>query len=252
LAFNKRLAVIRQLIKNEKKVFVTQLSRQFEVTEETIRRDLEKLELEGLITRTYGGAVLSSTAEAVNVPFYQRSRINIQAKQELAIKAIPLLQNKRTIATDSSSTVIELIKLIKNWENITLLTNSMEIVRELYESSLTIISVGGEFNRNSLSFQGSMAETNIANYNVDILVLSCKGLDMGKGIFDSYESEARVKKAMIRHANKVVLLADHSKFNQTAFVQLADFTEIQAIVTDKDPGPEWRQFAQANSINLLC
>lgn len=251
MALGERLTTIRQLIKNEKKIFVTQLSKQFDVTEETIRRDLEKLELEGLITRTYGGAILNASTDTVNFPFFQRARINVKAKQAIAIKTIPLLQDQHSIGADASSTTLEVIKLIKNWEDVRLLTNSIEIVRELYESSLHVMTVGGEFNRHSLSFQGAVAESNVTNYNVDILIMGCKGLDMNKGIFDSYESEARLKKVMISHADKVVLLADDSKFNRGAFVKFAEFSEIHAIVTNTDPGPEWMQFAKERAIDLL-
>ena len=83
---------------------------------------------------------------------------------------------------------------------------------------MKVISTGGTYDENSLSFQGTLAKENIARYNVDVALLACKALDIEKGIMDSTEGEAVLKSEMAKRASKVILLADHTKFNQTAFV----------------------------------
>ncbi|WP_411682343.1 DeoR/GlpR family DNA-binding transcription regulator [Clostridium thailandense] len=242
--------IIKQLLTNNKKVLVSELSDKLDVTEETIRRDLEKLETEGILTRTYGGAVLKEGSfEGVN--FYKRATINLEEKQKIAIKAIELLKNKPTIAADSSSTVIEALKLIRNQKDVVLLTNSTEVLREFTQSELTIVSTGGIFNKNSLSLQGSLAKDMIRKYNVDILLISCKGLDKEKGALDSNEVEVEFKKVLVQQASEVALLVDHTKFDRSAFVQLVDFKNIDYVVTDKCPDETWMQFFEENEIKVL-
>ena len=191
-----RLEHIREQVKNEKKVTVSELSKIYKVTEETIRRDLEKLEKEGFLTRTFGGAVLNSASQKEHIHFYKRTSINQKEKAKIAQLFKEVLDQKRTIAADASTTVMEAIRLLKANRNITVLSSSTEIFREMTGSEIHILSTGGVFNEDSLSLQGNLAKENIRRYHVDLALLSCKGLDMDKGIMDSSEREADVKTEM--------------------------------------------------------
>ncbi len=246
-----RLATIRQLLLNDKKVLVSDLSQKFSVTEETIRRDLEKLEAENFATRTYGGAVFNGEEIVSNIPFYKRAEKNFEQKQNIAIKTVQLLKNRSTISADSSSTVMETLKLLKDRNDLTIVTNSTEALRELMLSSVNILSTGGMFNKQSLSLQGTLAEQSICNYNVDTAVISCKGLDIATGITDSNEDEAKLKMRMISQATEVILLADSSKFNKKAFVHLTNLSNITTIITDKEPSKEWITYLKTNQIQLI-
>jgi DeoR/GlpR family transcriptional regulator of sugar metabolism len=134
-----RLDLIKQMIINDKKVFVSKLSNKFDVTEETIRRDLQKLELDGIATRTHGGAVLNLEKTAEGIHFYKRAGINAEEKQNIAIKAVGCIKNSLTIGVDSSSTAMEVMKLIKDRQDVTIMTNSVEALRELSQSSLKVL-----------------------------------------------------------------------------------------------------------------
>lgn len=251
MASKDRLNFIRQKVLTEKKVVVAQLSSQLDVTEETIRRDLEKLETQGILTRTYGGAILNSEGAHECVSFYKRAAVGTEAKQKIARKALELLQNKTTVAADSSSTVMETLRLLRDRRDVTLLTNSVEALRELSTGELSVISTGGVLNRNSLSMQGSIAKNTIQNYNVDILLMSCKGLSKDKGALDSNEAEAEVKKVMAAQAVQVALLLDHSKFDRVAFVQLADLDRIDYVITDEKPSEDWLQLFCKSHVQIL-
>lgn len=251
MAAKDRLHTIKQMVTNEKKVTVTHLSALFQVTEETIRRDLEKLEAEGIISRTYGGAVLNSVGLTENVPFYKRAQSHLAEKQLIALNALPLMDNKTTLSADSSSTAMELLKLLKDRSNLTLLTNSAEAFHELAQSEINVVSTGGEFNKGTLSLQGRLTKDVISKYHVDIMIMSCKGLDIENGALDSNEAEAEIKKVMIRHASEVALLVDHSKFDRKAFVQLIDLSQIDYIITDEKPDMKWVTFCQKNNIQLV-
>ena len=246
-----RLYTIKQILINEKKVNVSDLSKKFSVTEETIRRDLEKLENEGFATRTYGGAVLNNEEPVSNIPFYKRADHNLQAKQQIAVLAKGILQNLTTISADSSTTVMETLKLLKNRSDLTIVTNSTEVLKELILSEVTVISTGGIFNKQSLSLQGVLAEAALTTYHVDAALISCKGVDQELGITDSNEIEARLKKNMLDQADKVILLVDSSKFGRKAFVHLCNISKISIIITDQEPSIEWKQYLEKKGIQLI-
>ena len=246
-----RIKTIKQMVTNEKKVTVSNLSEIFQVTDETIRRDLEKLEAEGFLTRTYGGAVLNATGQTEGIHFYSRAKSFLAEKQQIALKVLPLLKNKISIAADSSTTVMELLKLLRDRADLTLLTNSTEAFHELAQSEIKVVSTGGEFNNSTLSLQGSLAKENIEKYNVDIFVMSSNGLDMDDGALDSNEGEAEIKKAMLGRSSEVALLVDHSKFDRKAFVKLVELEYVNYIITDKKPNNKWVQFCEKNNIQLI-
>ena len=149
--------MIREQVETEKKVTVANLSQFHNVTEETIRRDLEKLEAEGFLVRTFGGAVLNNAILPDNVYFRDRVTINIEEKRKIAISFYDILKEKLSIATDSSTTVMEAVKLLKGKEE-TILSVSTEIFSELWNTDIKFISTGGIFNRNTLSLQGRVAK----------------------------------------------------------------------------------------------
>lgn len=246
-----RLTLIKQTIQNLKKVSVSELSMQYSVTEETIRRDLDKLEAEGVVTRIHGGAIWNMDIQKDNIHFYKRLTENLKEKQMIANKAAALLEGRSTIITDSSTTVVEALKMIPDGRDVTVVTNSTEVFREFHQSSLHIISTGGEFNKKSLSLQGQLAKTNIAKYNVDLALISCKGLSIEKGVLDSNEAEAEIKMLMLEQADEVALLADHTKFDQTAFVCLIDLKKVNYIITDKKPADAWIRYCEENGIQLI-
>lgn len=251
MSSKERLMVIRQCIQNVKKISVTELSKQCSVTEETIRRDLDKLENEGVVTRIHGGAIWNSDVQKEGIHFYKRVSKYLKEKQNIARKTATLLEGKHTIIADSSTTVMEALKLMQDSQDVTVVTNSTEVFREFQQSPINIISVGGEFNKKSLSLQGQLAKSNISKYHVSVALISCKSLDIEKGVQDSNEGEAEIKKIMLEQADEVALLADHSKFDQTAFVCLIDLKSVNYIITDRQPSDIWIHYCQENGIQLI-
>lgn len=251
MSSRERQMVIRQNVQSLKKVSVAELSRQCNVTEETIRRDLDKLELEGVITRVHGGAIWNEGVRKEGIHFYRRMTKHLKEKQEIARKTSALLEEKSAIIADSSTTVMEALKLLPDNAELTVVTNSTEVFHEFQHSAFNIISTGGEFNKKSLSLQGQLAKSNIVKYNVELALISCKSLNMEKGVQDSNEDEAEIKKLMLEQAEKVALLVDSSKFDQTAFVSLIDLDSVNYIVTDKKPSDVWIQFCDGHGIELI-
>ncbi|MGL5436201.1 MAG: DeoR/GlpR family DNA-binding transcription regulator [Lachnospiraceae bacterium] len=251
MTLKQRLEKIRELVIENKRVVVSELSGMFGVTEETIRRDLEKLEAEGLVARTYGGAVLNQDLAREKIHFLKRAQTNMQEKQLIAEKAVDIIKTSASIGADSSSTVLEALKLIREEPGITILTNSVEALRELSLSSLSVVSTGGVLDKNSLSLQGAGAKNSICNYSLGIALISCKGLNLDGGVYDSNESEGELKQLLVERANKVILLVDDSKFGKTAFIRLADLSQIDTIITNQEPDDEWKALLKQNQVNLI-
>lgn len=242
---------IMEIINENKSVLVTELSKLFSVTEETIRRDLEKLETEGLLKRTYGGAVLHESTN-VELPFNIRVGKNPEGKKAIGVKVAEFIEDGDSIILDSSSTALQVAKSIKHKRKITVITNSEKVVLELSNAvDCKVISTGGTLKANSMSLVGHWAEKAIQNYNVDKAIISCAGASLVKGFTDSNELEAEVKKAMIDSSEKIFLVVDNTKFDKVSFTKIADFRSIDYIFTDKKLSSEWEKQIEENKIKLI-
>lgn len=251
MAQKERLALIRQAVRRDKKVNVSELSKEHKVTEETIRRDLEKLEQEGLINRTYGGAVLNIEKVSAHVDYLRRSQTNKEAKMIIGKLAAAEIPPHTAIGADASSTVMEAVSMMKDRPDITVLTNSVKIIRELDQSALSIISTGGQLNKNTFSMQGNIVRRILSDYYVDVVLVSCTAMEADGGVFDSNEEEAELKRLLVQRGQKTILLADHTKFNKVAFVKVLDFAQIDTIITDQRPAEEWVELFREKGVKLV-
>ena len=242
---------ILEKIKQEHRVYVSELSKLFDVTEETIRRDLDKLEEENLIRRDYGGAVLNSYISE-DLSFLKRSLINGDLKNLIAQKAQSLIDEDATIMMDSSSTCLALLNFLRTRKSLTVITNSIRLAYDFSGTTFKIISAGGNLRAKSFALTGAMTCNNLKNYFVDFAILSCKGIDIERGVTESNDAESVVKQVMIAQARKVILLVDSTKFDKISFAKTCDFDKISIFVTDKEPRLEWREFIESRQIKLIC
>ena len=246
-----RRSEIMSLLEQNQSVLVSELSKQYNVTEETIRRDLEKLEKDGFAEKTYGGAVLRQTVN-LDMPFRVRERTNKEGKFAIAQKAAALIEDGDTIMLDSSSTALAIARQLKHRRHITIITNSIEVLIELSAApDLTVISTGGTLRGHSLSLVGRNAERMLRNFNVDKAFISCKGIDPDKGITESNEMEVEIKRAMRSAAKTTYIAVDHTKFDKVSFVKLADLADIGGIITDFTPDEAWQETFRTNNIDFL-
>ena len=242
---------IVELVSANHSVKVIDLSKEFDVTEETIRRDLEKLEREKVLVRTYGGAVLTEKTSD-DEPFSIRSRENIDRKKSIGQAISDIIQDGDVIMMDSSTTSLEVAKVIGDSKNITLITNSMGLAMEMVQyDKIQVICSGGTLRRRALSFIGPVTKQSIQNYYADKVILSCKGINMEKGIMESNEMESEVKNAMINTARTVILAVDHTKFDNLAMVRSFDFSKVDMVVTDAKPSKKWLKYFEKMEIECL-
>ena len=232
LALERRNLILEKL-QAEKRVVVSELSQLYEVSEETIRRDLDKLEKERLATKSYEDL-------SIYLPFNIRKNQNVSGKQQMADIAASLVQEGDHIFLDASTTAVFIAKALKEKERLTVITNSMEILLELSDvSGWNIISTGGVMKEGYLAFLGSKTEDAIRSYYVDKVIISCKALDHELGIMESQEAFGTTKKAMIASGREKILVVDSTKFDQTAFSVAGKLRDIDVVVTDRKPSEKW-------------
>ncbi|CAG7617611.1 DeoR/GlpR family DNA-binding transcription regulator [Paenibacillus allorhizosphaerae] len=222
---------IVNVLDQEGSVRVTELARLFQVTEETIRRDLERLEAEGRLVRTHGGAVGIRHYER-EAPFSEREISYMQEKIAIAREAVQRVVEGDTILLDASTTAWQMARLLPDMR-LTVLTNAIKVAVELADRTrIRVISTGGTLSPASLSFVGPAAERMLKEYHVNKLFFSCKGIDVELGLRESSESNAMIKRRMMSISDHRYLLADHSKFGTRALEMLAPLKEVEEIITD--------------------
>lgn len=249
-AIERRGAILEQL-SADGKVVVSELAVRFGVTEETVRRDIDKLAKEGLATKTYGGAV-SNVSPSSDLPYNVRKRFNVDLKQNIAEKVASMINDGDRIMLDASTTAIYVTRKIKSKKNITVITNSVEILLELADKTgWTILSTGGTLKEGAFSMVGMSAEKMVRGYHVDLAVCSAKGIDGKMGITDSNEKDSEMKRAIFASADKKLLALDSTKFDKISFVKVCDISDVDIIVTDKAPSDAWQKRLSESGVKLI-
>ena len=245
-----RRNLILEKIREDKKVIVNVLSKEFDVSEETIRRDLEKLEEDGHVIKSYGGAVINDQS-GIDLPFNVRWKANATGKQKIAEIVSHEIEDGDHIFLDASTTAVFIAKRIKHKQCLTVITNSIEVLLELADvSGWDIIATGGFLKSESMSLQGKKALDDISSYHVDKVFMSCKGIDLERGITDGNDETAGIKQKMLRSADKAYLAVDSTKFEKAALSRICGLSDTDVIVTDMKPGKHWMQ--RFEKLGIIC
>lgn len=236
---------IMQQLEETGSIKVTELSALFGVSEETIRRDLERLEEDGYLRRTHGGAIRVAQSEE-ETAFHIRNMRNRLEKQFIGRRAAEMVMPGDVIALDASTTALQLAYRLKDKKDLVIITHAIKTVMALTGNpDLTVICTGGTLHPRTLSFVGPLTENAFGTYNIKKAFISCKGVTLEEGITESTEAQARVKAEIIRGAKEIILLADHDKFGVAALATAASVTAIHKLITDSaTPEEELAKFHQ--------
>lgn len=246
-----RRKIILEKVHEEKKVIVSELSKEFDVSEETIRRDLDKMAEEGHIIKSYGGAVINEKG-SIDLPFNVRWKANPGGKQKIAEIINTVIEDGDHIFLDASTTAVFIAKSIKQKSHLTVITNSIENLLEMGDTSdWKIISTGGSLHPGSMSLLGKRASDCIEQYNADKVFLSCKAIDIAKGVMESNEETGCIKQSMIESAAKVYLAVDSTKFDKVSFSTICSFKKIDVVITDKKPDSRWLKMFAEQEVTCL-
>ncbi|MGL5435695.1 MAG: DeoR/GlpR family DNA-binding transcription regulator [Lachnospiraceae bacterium] len=225
---------IMATLKENKVVMVVELSRELGVTEETVRKDLEKLEAQQKLNRVHGGAYLNE-GFGTETPVTVRSKIMQQEKMILAKRCLELIREKEAIYLDCSTTMLYLAKeLAVIDKKLTVMTNSLPVAGEVAVNPvIRLILFGGEYNRNTESFEGQAVQGGLQTCHIDKAFISSAGVSVEAGITDSTRTEAEIRRQIISQAKTCILAADATKIGKNAVYVVGALQDIDYLVTDR-------------------
>lgn len=249
LAVDRRQAIF-EILHEKGSVTVVELSRRFDVSEETIRRDLTKMESSGLLQKTYGGAFLNAGMH-LEVPVDMRVRTYVEGKNVIGRLSAQLIHNGDTIFLDASTTAVHIAENILDKKNLIVITNALKVAEALARApEIKVICTGGTLRPSSLTLVGKATETAIEQYFADKAFICCDGIHRVHGVTDANEKEAEVRKQMMRQAESSILVVDATKFDKTSFVHMARFDAFDALVTDRGISEEWRATLREHDVEI--
>lgn len=214
-------------------VKVKNLSKDLQVTTETIRRDLEFLENEGFLKRVYGGASLVNF-DTMQDAFNGRLLNHPKEKDEIAKQAIKFINNHQSIVLDYSTSSLALAKEIKkHFDVLTIITNSLEVIQVLSDKrSFKIIFCGGMYNFDERSCFGEDAKKLVSQLNIDIAFIGVGGVSLHEGLTETFYDGVDMLRSFIRAAQRTIVLVDSSKFDKVALIKVCNLNEINMLITD--------------------
>lgn len=229
---------ILELLREEGSARVRALSKSFSVSEPTIRQDLEKLESEGFIVREHGGAFLKSVPRQVQTMSLEHLE-NMDKKRLIGLKAAEFVHHGETIILDAGSTTTEMVDSLAAKQNLKVLTNALNIVLRLGAvPSCTVFASGGQFKPPTLSLTGEKAADFFTDVFASKLFLATGGISFDAGLTYPGFNDLYVKKAMIKAAKEVFLVADSTKIGKVSFASLGGLDLIHTFITDSSISAE--------------
>lgn len=227
-----RRVIILEKLEKEGQVDVTSLSREFSVSEVTVRNDLKRLEQKNALIRARGGAIKIDPV-GIDFTISDKNKQNYEQKRRIGKVAASLIENGDTIILDSGTTTMEVTKNLTGLSELTVITNALNIANQLSEHpSVNVIVPGGFLRKNSLSLIGSTAEESFKNYFCDKLFLAVDGLSVVHGLSTPNVEEAHLNRVMIGISKQVIVVADSSKFLKRSFAYMAPISAIDVLITD--------------------
>ena len=221
---------------------VLELAKALDVSEGTVRNDLNALEQQGVLTRVHGGAVLNQQSQFQNDSFVRRYQHNAAAKLAIAREAAVLVNDGDSILLDASSTVYYLAKALSERRHLRVMTNGFEVARELAQNTTnTVILIGGIVNNESSSVTGLLSEKIIEELHIQKAFLSCSGFSLERGMTEVLLAEAQIKRKAMESSRQLFALIDSSKFGKEDLTSFARPEKINCLFTDESLSSEWAQ-----------
>ncbi|PZU90731.1 MAG: alkaline phosphatase [Chelatococcus sp.] len=226
---------IRALLEALGSVSVERLAHEFEVSNESIRRDLVAMEREGVLRRVHGGAV---SVPAEQDPSYDaRSTVRLKEKRAIALAAMRLITSGQTLFLDGGTTTAALAEELKNIPGLNILTNSLQVATAMastqQRTGSRVFLLGGEIVHEPPETGGASTINDIYRFKADLALLSPFGVDIDGAATNFFEHTGEIARAMVANSASVALIADHSKIGVTSRVRFCELDRVSALVTDK-------------------
>jgi DeoR family transcriptional regulator of aga operon len=234
MLIDERRQHILGLIQKHGRVLVGELSEELNISQITIRKDLDYLQSKGLIQRSHGGALRIQTSALIDPTLQEKQKQNFQEKERIAAAAVRMVEEGHCIILDSGTTTTAIAQGLKQFKQLTVITNAVNIAAELAGTDFEVILIGGTLRKNSFSLVGPLAEDNLEEMHADILFLGVDGFDLEVGVTTPNFLESRVNRAMVNAARQVVAVCDSSKFSRRSLSRIVPPKAIHQIITDRN------------------
>ena len=246
LSRHSRLDAILELLSQRGKLDVEELVQALDVSAATVRRDLDRLADQQLLTRTHGGAV--PTAASYDLPLRYKATRFADAKLRIAEAAAAMVRTGQVVGFNGGTTTTEVARALARrveladdttHSALVVVTNALNIATELaVRRHIKIVALGGVARPQSYELIGPLADASLGQINVDLLFLGVDGFDLDHGATASHEGEASINRKLVETAGRVVVVADHSKLGKSAFARICDAAQVDALLTDAAPDAE--------------
>ncbi|HQY90154.1 MAG: DeoR/GlpR family DNA-binding transcription regulator [Caldilinea sp.] len=248
LTSEERRERIIQVLREQDEVSVAELSQRLGVSEVTTRKDLQQLEEQGYLTRVRGGAVVSGRGQ-LELRFAARQQVNLDEKRRIASRAVHLIQPGATVFLDGSTTAFQMTRLLRDMQNLTVITTGLYAALELsFAPDVTTIVAGGILRRRTSSLVDTLSPKLLRRLHVDIAFLSCRGFTAESGMMESDLREAQTKRAMAETAARKIALVDNAKFGDIFVATSLLPEEIDLLIVDSSLPDSLRKSLEAAQI----
>jgi DeoR family transcriptional regulator of aga operon len=228
-----RRRAIVDLLSREGRVLVTELSRHFETSQVTIRKDLDVLHAHGTIHRTHGGALPSRDGAIENATLREKEKLHRREKLRIADSAASMVREGHVIILDSGTSTTAIARALRSFQNLTIITNALNIAAELAGTAVEVILTGGTLRKNSFSLVGPIAEETLRGLCADLLFLGVDGFDVYYGLSTPNLLEAKVNRAMVEVAKRTVAVCDSTKFGRRSLSLIVPTSALHEVITDR-------------------
>ena len=247
-----RLNKIVEIVSDEGRITIAEICDLFDISDMTARRDLNKLDRQGLLRRVHGGAI-AQLGRSYEPPFPTRSKKNIDKKKAIGERAADLIYDGDSIALDVGTTTLEIVHGLRQKRNLTIVTSCLQIVNEIaatlsLEQDVRLIMVGGIVRPRELSLVGMFSERMYQDLHVDKAFIGIGGISLKDGLTEYNLEDARIKQILLQSAREKIVVADSSKFGKTTFVAVGPLSAVDWIVTDVNVPNE--MIEQINSLGV--
>lgn len=245
-----RISKMEDYIREKRVVSLDELCEYFGVSKNTVRRDINEIVSRSDICKVYGG--VSVERSKIPPPFNERSNVNLGAKELIGECAAKLVEDGDIIYVDSGTTTSHLIDNLTGKKNITVITHSLDVINRAVENpEISVISLSGTLNRKTFSFTGQSTIDVLKDYNISKAFMAANGVTIQNGATQSTSIEFAIKKTVVSRSDTIILMIENHKFGGVSLLTYCNLRDIDMIVTNKKPFPEFIEAYEAMGGKLI-
>lgn len=251
----KRIDLIEKYIYENKFVSIDKLCEEFQISINTVRRDLDTLVKKGAVTKVYGGAIATNKQiENIStlISFNERHIKNSEAKDKISKEASKYVKDGDTIFIDSGTSTISIINYLGNINQLTVVTNSIQVMfKVLSYPNIKLIGLPGNLKHDTASLVGSRCVRDLKTYNISKAFMACTAISLNSGITNASPEEYEIKKTALEQSHEHYLLVDHTKFDKSSLMTYSSIEQLDYVITDIQPNDAYMDYFDKHNVKII-